>query len=410
MSHLLPVRGQNTVRTGYFIYASSVLLDVGPLRLGRILASYFGEGVSPGFDARDVLTMKMSLTLDTTEATARLVERVVSRLETLPGVRAVANVTALPLEQGPDLPFEIVGHSASEDNMPDEQVRAASPHYFSVMRIPVVAGRAFTERDTQSAPAVVIINQALVRKYFAKRNPLGERLLIGRVMGPRFADVTREIIGVVGDTHEESLGSSAPPMLFEPLAQVPDAITAMDNRILALNWVIKTSDRSPALTDQIRRETVAVSGGVPMGQPRLLEQVVGDSIARQRFSMTLLAVFAFVALLLAGIGLYGVISYSLAQRTREIGIRSALGADRRDLLVLVIGQGMKLAFAGLAAGLCIALGLTRYLESLLYEVTPSDPFVLASVTGILAGVALLASWLPANHASRIDPVRALREQ
>ena len=126
--------------------------------------------------------------------------------------------------------------------------------------------------------------------------------------------------------------------------------------------------------------------------------------------MTLLAVFAFVALLFAGIGLYGVISYSLAQRTREIGIRSALGADRRDLLVLVIGQGMKLAFAGLAVGLCIALGLTRYLESLLYEVTPSDPFVLASVTGTLAGVALLASWLPANHASRIDPVRALREQ
>ncbi len=147
-----------------------------------------------------------------------------------------------------------------------------------------------------------------------------------------------------------------------------------------------------------------------MAEPRPLEQVVGDSIASQRFSMTLLAIFALVALLLAGLGLYGVISYSMAQRTREIGIRSALGAGRRDVLMVVIGQGMKLAFAGLVAGLAAALALTRYLESLLYDVTPTDTFVLASVTGILAGVALLACWLPANRASRIDPLRALREE
>ena len=194
------------------------------------------------------------------------------------------------------------------------------------------------------------------------------------------------------------------------MAQVPDPITRLDNQIMGLNWVIKISDRSAALADQIRRETVAVTGGVPMGEPRLLQQVVGDSMASQRFSMTLLAIFALIALLLAGIGLYGVISYSMAQRTREIGIRSALGAGRRDLLMLVIGQGMKLALVGLVAGLAAALGLTRYLESLLYDVTPSDPFVLASVTGILAGVALLACWLPANRASRIDPLRALREE
>ncbi len=216
------------------------------------------SGVSPGFDARNVLTMKMSLSLDTTEATARLSDRVVSKLESLPGIRGVANITALPLEVGPDISFEIVGHAASAGSVPEEQVRAVSPHYFAVMRIPVLAGRTFTERDTEGASPVVIINQALVRKYFPKRSPLGQRLLLGRSLGPRFADVPREIIGVVGDTHEDSLRSPAPPMLFEPLAQVPDAIARLDNQIMGLNWVIKTSDRSPALADQIRRETVAV--------------------------------------------------------------------------------------------------------------------------------------------------------
>jgi putative ABC transport system permease protein len=198
-------------------------------------------------------------------------------------------------------------------------------------------------------------------------------------------------------------------MLFEPLAQVPDSIAAFDNQIMGLNWVTKTSEHSPTLADQISRETVAVTGGVPMGElarwtssgrfyrkPALQHDAIGD--------------FCVVALLLAGMGLYGVISYSMAQRTREIGIRSALGVGRRDVLMLVIGQGLKLAFAGLVAGLAAALALTRYLESLLYDVTPTDPFVLASVTGILAGVALLACWLPASRASRIDPLRALREE
>lgn len=370
------------------------------------------SGVEPGFDARHVLTMQMSVgdeRFQTTAATASMAKRVLTRLEAIPGVEAVGTITALPTELGFDDPFEIIGRPASDD-VADEFMRVVSPHYFAAMRIPVVAGRAFAEQDTQEGRPVIIINQALARKYFPHQNPIGQQMLVGRIMGPVFADKPREIVGVVGDTRDGGLGEPAQPIYFEPLAQLPDGIMALTNQLVPMNWIIRTTGDPMVMAERIRRETLTATGGVPMAQPRLLEQVVGDSIARQRFTMTLLGVFAAMAMLLGAIGLYGVISYSVAQRTRELGIRAALGAARNDLARLVITQGMWLLGIGLAVGLVAALGLTQFLKGMLYGVTAFDPRVLASVTALLAVVALAACCLPALRASRIDPVIALREQ
>ena len=369
------------------------------------------SGVNPGFDTRHVLTTQMSVSDDRfrmTAATAQLADRIAMRLEAMPGVVAVASTIALPTQPGPDDPFEIVGRTTSSDT-PNEQMRVITPHYFSALRISVLAGRTFTLSDTQQSHAVIIINKALARKYFPKENPIGEQILVGRAMGPVFADQPREIVGVVADTHDAGLGAPPQPIFFEPLAQLPDALMALDNQLMPLNWVIRTSRDPLAMAEQIRRQTLTASGGVPMAEPRLLEDVVGASISRQRFSMTLLAIFAGLAMLLGAIGIYGVISYSVAQRTRELGIRSALGATRGDLLRLVIGQGMWLASIGLAVGLFSALGLTQVLKGMLYGVTEFDPAVLISVTALLAAIALAACWFPARRAARIDPAIALRQ-
>lgn len=330
-------------------------------------------------------------------------------MEAIPGVTGAATISNLPTQGGFSDPFEILGRPPSSDIV-DANLRVVSPHYFSVMRIPVSSGRAFTERDTQGSRKVIVANEAFARTYFPGENAIGHELLIARIMGPAFADVPREIVGVVADTHDGGLAVPPDPTYFEPLAQLPDGLMALGNQLLPLNWVIRTAGNPVAPARQIRRETLAASGGVPMAEPRLLEQVVGSSIARQRFSMTLLSLFAGLAVLLCSIGLYGVISYSAAQRTRELSIRAALGAAQSDLLRLVIGQGMWLVGIGLVIGLLAAGGLTRFLQSMLFGVTAFDPSVLVSVTVLLAVVALAACWLPARRAANVDSALALREE
>ncbi len=394
-----------------FEVAVSLVLLAGA---GLLVETFLHLGrVAPGFDPHTALTMQMSLSderFSTTKTAAALCDRIVTRLESQPGVIAVGLTNVPPFEQGGDFPFEIVGHPTSLANMPDEQFRVVSPHYFAAMGIPVTASRAFTERDTRQSSGVVIVNKAFARKFFKGKSCLGESILVGRVMGPEFADVPRQIIGVVGDTSEMGLGSPPPPMFFEPLAQLPDYVTASGTKLAPVKWVIRTLRDPLGMAEQMRREALTVSDGVPMSSPRSLEELLGGSIAQQRFSMTLLVLFAGLALILGAIGLYGVISYSVLQRTRELGIRTALGADRHDVFNLVVGQGMKLAGTGLAIGVIASLVLTPFLRSMLYGVAPSDPAVLAAVTFILAAVAFLACYLPAHRAARIDPIVALRDE
>jgi hypothetical protein len=274
----------------------------------------------------------------------------------------------------------------------------------------VIDGREFAETDSAASEPVIIINKALAAKHFPKQDPLGQQMLVGRGIGPIFADKPRRIVGVVGNTRDAGLGQPDPPVMFVPEAQVGEALLKLDMSALPLNWIIRTSGNPMALAERIRREALTVAGDVPLAEPRPLEGIISNSLARQRFVMTLLIAFASLALLLGTVGLYGVVSYSVAQRTRELGIRSALGAGRTDLVHLVLGEGMRLAGVGLAIGLLAIFGLTRFLESLLYGVSPSDPVVVGGVTFLMGAVTLAACGLPAYRASRVEPLIALHEE
>lgn len=368
--------------------------------------------VNPGFNGQNVLTMQMSVSEDkfrTTAPSAALIDRVTKRLEALPGVDAVGTITNLPTQPGFDDPFEILGRPASKDFL-DEDFRVVSPGYFATLQIPVVQGRPFTERDTQRSLRVIIVNESFVRKYFPHENPLGQQILVGRIMGPLFADLPRTVVGVVGDTRDDGLNAPAPPIYFEPVAQLPDKLMELGNQLLPVNWLIRTSGNPLAMAETIRRETLAASGGIPMAEPQLFTDIVTSSIAQQKFSMILLGGFAGMAMLLGAIGLYGVISYSVAQRTRELGIRVALGAARQDLMTAVLREGFILTALGLAAGFALGLGLLQYLKSMLYGTTTFDVRVLLTMTAALAAVSLLASMIPALRAASVDPVIALRNE
>jgi predicted permease len=370
------------------------------------------QAVQPGFDAHRVLTTQMSLTdkYSNGSSLAQLNMRVRTRLEALPGVTSVASAAFLPLFPFGDLPFEIVGRPAKKDNVPDENYRIVSPQYFATLKIPVKRGREFDERDAADAAPVIIINEALAKKYFPRENPIGQQMLVGGGIGPIFADKPRRIIGIVGDIRDRGLDQPAPPEFFEPEAQIPSGLLHLNFELLPLNWIVRTTSDPMAIAQQIRREALTVAGDLPMADPRSLESIVSGSLAQQRFVMTLLSVFAGLALLLGTVGLYGVIAYSVAQRTRELGIRSALGARRTNLLSLVVGEGMRLALGGLFLGLLCAFALTRYLRSLLFGISPADPVVLTTVTVLMGAVALAACFFPAYRASRIDPLVALREE
>jgi predicted permease len=403
----------NWIRESLVVFevAVSLVLLVGA---GLLLQTFVKlTGVQPGFDPHHVLTMQMSIhdaRVVGTVAVGQMIERVSSRLETLNGVSYAGTTSSLPFHLGSDLPFLIMGRNSKPDDLPDELTRYISPHYFAAMKMTIVGGRAFTIKDTLDAPQVAIVNEAFARKFFPHASPLGERLLVGASMGPLFADQPREIVGIVADTRERALSEPPRPVIFEPIAQVPDLTIKGFVKQVPLSWVIRTAGDPMSAADQIRREALVASGGIPMSDPQRLEDHVGESIAQQRFLMTLLASFAGLALFLGAIGIYGVISYGVAQRTRELGIRSALGAARTDLLQMILRQGMTMAGIGLAVGLAASFGLTRFLQSMLYGVSPTEPRVIVAVTVLLGLVAVLACLVPARRASTVDPVIALRQE
>jgi predicted permease len=365
--------------------------------------------VSPGFDAGNVLTMNLSLEdpkYNTSAAVVALFRNVAARVEAIPGVENAAFVSSLPMEIGPDLPFQIAGRKDSDAG--DAQYRVITPGYFATMKIALLQGRAFRETDDAGLAGVVVINARLARDFFPGQNPIGQHLTIGVGMGPDFADRAREVVGVVGDTKESGLADSAPPTLFIPYSQLPDSINRFDNRLLPAGLAVRTRVLPMSLSATVAQEVLAADSAQPVFQIQPMDAMVGDSVARQHFDAVLLGIFAALALLLASVGLYGVISYSTAQRTHEIGIRLALGARRGDVLRLVIRQGVRMTLAGAGVGVVGAIALTRLLSNLLYGVSPSDPITLASMSLILAAVAVFACYVPAHRATRVDPMVALR--
>jgi len=255
---------------------------------------------------------------------------------------------------------------------------------------------------------VVIINQAFARKYWPKGDPVGQRITIGKGLGPQFEEPAREIVGIAGNIRETGLQGVDEPVMYVPESQVTDGLTQLANSVLPLGWVIRSSSDPAALSSAVQAEFRAVDSMVPVSKVRTMEQVISESTARQSFNMLLLAIFAGLALLLAAIGIYGLMSYTVEQRRQEIGIRMALGAGRGDMLKLIVRHGMILAATGVVIGLAAAFGLTRVLASLLFGVKTTDPLTYASVGAILLVVALVASYIPARRATEIDPLIALR--
>jgi predicted permease len=315
----------------------------------------------------------------------------------------------LPLAGQFGLPFTIVGRPVeNQKDTPDAGWMSTTPGYYNAFKIPVLRGRDFTDQDTASSTPVALINQALVKKYWPNQNPVGQQIVIGHGVGPEFEEPARVIIGVVGDTHEGGLEHDPGRMMIVPQAQVTDGLTALNARILPMVWAIRTrGDPRQAIavmTEQLR----LASGGFAVTQVRTMDEMVSTSTARQSFNMLLLTIFGGIALVLAAIGIYGLMAYSVAQRTQEMGIRMALGADRAAIRKLVVWHGMKLAIVGVVVGVGAAFGLTRLMASLLFGVKTWDPAVFVTVPVILTAVALLAVWLPATRASRLDPMQALR--
>ena len=392
--------------------ALALVLLVGAALLIRTFVAL--RSVNPGFDAHNVLTMQMSLTgprFEKTAGVAQLVRDAAERMEALPGVVRAGSTCCLPLEGGYGLPFTVVGRpdtDASRNN--GAGWMTISPGYFDVFKIPVIRGRAFHNRDDASGARVAIINQAMARQFWPKGDPLSDRILIGHGVGPEFEEPPRQIVGIAGDVRDGGLNQNPGPMMYIPAAQVNDGITALNNRIGPISWIIRTRGRPQEMSATIQNELRQASGGLPTARVRSMDEVVVQSTARADFNMLLLTIFGCSALLLAAIGIYGLMAYAVEQRTQEIGIRMALGAEQHSVRNMVVLHGMGLTLVGVVLGIAAALGVTRLLESFLFGVTARDPLVFVAVPCVLTVVALFAVWLPARRATRIDPVVALRYQ
>ena len=392
--------------------AMALLLLVGSALLIRTIVAL--RSVEPGYDTHNVLTMRMSLTGEQfvkTAAVERLVKDGLDRLRAIPGVEAATATCCVPLEGGYGLPFRVIGRPL--DKGPFHGGGAwltLSPGYFDVFKMKMRRGRAFTERDDSLAPAVVIINETMAKQFWKDKDPLADRIMIGGgVMKELATERERQIIGVVNDVRDGGLNNDPQPHMYVPNAQVPDALNALNVRITPVAWVVRTTTGPYVLSNRIQ-STLRETTGLPVSDVRSMEEVVSRSISRQRFNMFLMTVFGASALLLAAIGIYGLMAYSVEQRTQEIGIRMALGAEAAQVRKMVVFQGMRLAIVGVVVGLGAAWGLSRLMASLLYGVKATDPAVFAVMPALLAVVSFVAVWLPARRASTVNPLIALRYQ
>ncbi len=384
--------------------ALSLVLLIGA---GLFLKSFVRlREINSGFDPARVLTLSVALPeakYETPAAQARFFQQLLARMAAAPGVEASAAVFPLPFSgDNARGNFELEGRQAeSQGDAPSALSYIISPDYLRAMSIPLRAGRSFNERDTREAPRVVLINETLARRFFAHEDPVGRRLVIAS-----FADLAKpatcEIVGVVGDVKHDGLDAAAEAAYYLPQQQATLAFMTLVVR--------GTADNPTTLVAGAREAVAQLDKDLPLTDIKPMPEWLAASVAARRFNLLLLGGFALLALCLATVGIYGVMAYSVAQRTHEIGIRMALGAQTRDVLRLVVGQGLMLTLLGIATGLLGALALTRVLASLLFGVTATDPFVFAGVAALLALVALVACYLPARRATKVDPLIALRHE
>jgi predicted permease len=395
-------RGGQRVRT--FLAIAEISLAMVLLVAGGLLIRSLAlvTSVNPGFDPNHVIEAEVSLPqfeYSTPQQWAAFASELLARLHAQPGLRDSALAAPLPMDRQGEATFEfsIVGNPPlPPGKSTTADYATVSPGYFRVMRIPLMRGRFFSEEDSPSSPKVAIISETLARRYFSNQDPIGRRMRFGF---PPNSNVSREIVGIAGDVRDASLTRKPGPMMYVPFAQAP---------LWGGEVVVRSSLSASSVAAGIRQATHAIDRYLPVTDIEPLPEAVGKSISQERFQTFLLGSFSAIALVLAAVGIFGVISYSASQRTHEIGIRVALGAQPRDVLRLILGQGAKLALVGLGVGIIAAFLFTRLMSSLLYSVSPKDPVTFASVAIVLLAVALAACYIPARRAMRVDPMVALR--
>ncbi len=383
--------------------ALALVLLIGAGLLIRTFVSL--RRVDPGFDPRNVLTFEVAPNGQQYNTTAKhedYTRRALERIKALPGVDAAAVTSNLPLSRWLNLTVEVEGRPNSERST---EIRLITPEYFEVLRMRLLQGRRFDDNDTAGSEPVVIVNEAYANRVFKDTDPLGQRLIVQRT--PKNTR-SCQVVGVVSDLKQFGLNSLAPAAVFVPLAQVPDDVLLIARQFVTIKFVIRTAVDPLTLAATVKREMLNVDSLLPVTNIQSLDQIVSLSLARDRFNTALLGLFAGIGLVLAVIGIYGVVAYSVMQRTREIGIRVALGARSEDVVKLVVAQGMLPALIGVVIGLGGAFALTRLLSTFLFGVTATDTITYVATALLLTGVALGACFVPARKATRVDPMVALR--
>ena len=390
--------GGRWIRSGLLVVevALSIVLLVGAALLLRSFAKL--TNVDPGFEPDHVLAFQVSLPPRSYSQPARQMtffDTLLAKLGATPGVRNAAMVQRLPMIGGYVLSFDVRGRpKAKPGEEPSANHRVISPDYFKAMGIPILRGRGFTPEDTATGMKVALVDEAFVKRHFPNENPIGQGLDIGNG-----TDGFYEIVGVAGEVRDTGLQSAPEPTMYVPYTQ--DVFSTM--------WIVARADGDPAQLAGPAREVVrSLDRTLPAYSMNPLSTVISSSIAQQRFSMMLLAGFALIALFLAAVGLYGVVAYSVSQRTREIGLRMAIGAEPGQVLRMVVGGGMKLAIAGVVIGLAGAIALSHFVTTLLFDVTPGDPISYAATALVLLAIAALACYVPARKAMKVDPLLAMQ--
>lgn len=394
---------RNRLRNGLVI-AEVALALVLLSGAGLLIKSFVRlQNVNPGFNPRHALTFEISLPKMQYPDDASIVRfnnEAQRRIAALPGVQAAGFSTILPLAgTNSDWSFAIEGQPSNGNSpSPDEEKRQVSPDYFPALETPLIKGRFFTHADKADAPLVMIVNQAFAKKFWPNQDALGRRVTFG---DPKKDPKWITVVGVVGDIRHFGLDVDPKPEMYVPFAQQAYFTTI---------YVVRSNHDPPSLLQAIRREIQAIDSAIAVANVRTFENVIADSVAPRRLSVVLLGVFAGVAVLLASVGIYGVMSFLVVQRTQEIGVRMALGAQRSDVLKLILGRSLKLISVGAAIGLVVALTSTSMLQALLYNVSAFDTLTFVLVTILLAAVALAASYLPAMRATKADPMAALHAE
>jgi predicted permease len=382
--------------------ALSVVLLAGA---GLLFRSFLQlQSVNTGFVAQHVLTARLtpSGTHYVNDADyMKFYNQVIEKVSAIPGVQDVGVINTLPLYKGPTSGFRVEGRPVTTpDKWPSVNYRVVSPNYFRAMGIPVLQGRAYTDRDDENTPLVMIVNQQIAHQIFPDENPVGKRITFGGTGAdgqPRWF----EIVGVVANVRSVELREEAIPELY---------FSAGQDLWPAMSLVVRSTVEPSSLGASVRQAVNEVDRSVPVSDVKTMDHIVSESITQPRFNLFLLGLFSAVAMVLSAAGIYGVTAYTVTQRTHELGIRIALGAQMSDVLKMILGQGMAVIGVGLVVGLAAAFGLTRLLRSLLFGVGENDPLTFAAITLVLVLVALVASYIPARRATKVDPLTALRTE